>query len=133
MFCALFIAVMLPMFACSDEELVTVSRCYPADACGGVQYGAQPLVFTAIGGDVQRGQEIYQSQCASCHGAGGQGNGQLGQGNFADPLWQTRFTDNQIRLTVRQGRGMAMPAMPMPDNAMKDLVAYLRTLAPRTN
>lgn len=118
--------------ACSQPELDTVSRCYPADACGAIQYGSQPLVFTATGGDAQNGAGIYASRCAACHGPDGRGTGQIGQGDFSDAAWQTRFTDNQIRLTVRQGRGMAMPPAPMPDKEMRDLIVYIRTLAPAT-
>lgn len=123
--------VLFLLVACSEQQdLETVSRCYPADACGSLQYGSQPLVFTATGGDPNNGQTLYQQRCTSCHGVDGKGTGQVGQGDFTDPNWHTRFTDNQIRLTVRHGRGMAMPAAPLADDKMRDLIAYLRTMAP---
>lgn len=74
-----------------------------------------------------RGQQIYTSYCASCHGAGG------------TPVWpgtpdfkrtgSLMRPDAQLAAVIRQGKG-AMPAYLgiIRDRDMPDLIAYLRTL-----
>lgn len=74
-----------------------------------------------------RGQQIYTSYCASCHGAGG------------TPVWpgtpdfkrtgSLMRPDAQLAAVIRQGKG-AMPAYLgiIRDRDLPDLIAYLRTL-----
>lgn len=74
-----------------------------------------------------RGQQIYTSYCASCHGPGG------------TPVWpgapdfkragSLMRPDGQLAALIRQGKG-AMPAYLgiIKDREMLDLIAYLRTL-----
>jgi mono/diheme cytochrome c family protein len=121
-------AVALSAGGC-DDRTPTVSECYPsADACGDIQLEAQVLLFSAVGGDREQGQALYAQHCASCHGLDGKGTGPAAVIDMTNPSWQANYTDNRIRATVLSGRGMRMPAIALPDDPLRDLISYVRTL-----
>lgn len=121
-------------------------------ACGGdgedaVPPGAAPgtSVAPAAGpvGDPQIGKALYASHCASCHGERGAGDGPAAGGfdpapkNLVDPTVQGR-PDAQLANIVLKGGPVAglsenMPAFggTLDDAQVRDIVAYLRTLAVR--
>lgn len=82
---------------------------------------------TALAASIDRGQQLYTSYCASCHGQNG------------TPVWPgtpdfKRSTslirpDAQLMAVIRQGKG-AMPAYVgiIKERELLDLVAYLRTM-----
>lgn len=81
-----------------------------------------------LSGDASRGQTIFATQCAACHGQGG-------AGGFAPALNTTEFQqkfsqDAALRTILRQGSG-AMPAYGvnrLSDHELADLIAYVRSL-----
>jgi mono/diheme cytochrome c family protein len=78
-----------------------------------------------------RGAQVFQQKCARCHspntthtvkGPGLQAISKQG-GFLAGDL----PSDQQITQWIRHGR-MSMPATPLSDDPMRDLLAYLHTL-----
>jgi hypothetical protein len=47
--------------------------------------------------------------------------------DLTDPAWQASVTDEAIAEAIRRGRG-AMPAFPLPEGTMRNLVALVRLL-----
>ena len=75
---------------------------------------------------IERGAELYISQCAACHGPAGEGK--IGPALKGSPL-----DDNVLeKIIVRGIAGTAMPAMgnedggPLKEHQIKDLVAFIR-------
>ncbi len=94
-----------------------------------------PVTLT---GDVRRGEALYDS-CAACHGTRGEGNAAL----LAPPLapqsdWYLARQLERFRAGVRgsapgdeQGALMRASAATLPDDqAIRDVVAYVKTLQP---
>lgn len=96
---------------------------------------------TAGSSGAARGEEIFNSTCIACHGVGGVGVEGLGK-----PLTTSTFaaglTDDELLEFLIVGRldtdplnttGIAMPArggnLSLTDADLRDVVAYLRTLA----
>jgi glucose dehydrogenase len=68
------------------------------------------------------GRRTYLAQCAVCHGDHRQGSTE-----FPALLDVThRLSTEQITATIHQGKGR-MPAMPVVDHSLKDLLTYLAT------
>jgi cytochrome c oxidase cbb3-type subunit III len=57
-----------------------------------------------------RGQPLFQTNCAMCHGPEGKGNPALGAPNLTDKTWLYGSTENDIIKTVTAGRNGKMPA-----------------------
>src|SRR6478609_5675950 len=70
----------------------------------------------------------YKAKCAMCHGADGKG-GKMGTRDFASAEVKAE-TDAQLTDIITKGKGK-MPAYSgkLKDTEIKDLVAYIRTLA----
>ena len=70
----------------------------------------------------------YKAKCAMCHGADGKG-GKMGTRDFASPEVKAE-TDAQLTDIITKGKGK-MPAYEgkLKDTEIKDLVAYVRSLA----
>jgi alcohol dehydrogenase (cytochrome c) len=76
------------------------------------------------------GREVFEQRCSICHGADGNG-GALGPG-IVERI--SRFTDQKIQNTVNGGlpaRGMPAVAVSAPE--MSQLIAYLRSLHPKSS
>lgn len=87
-----------------------------------------------------RGERLYYAYCAECHGRDGRGSWRaalflLRPGNLADPTRMPTHTDQYLFDIVKHGGSpVGRPGMPafgyhMPDEDIRTLVAYLRTLA----
>lgn len=81
------------------------------------------------------GGEVYQQQCAGCHGATGNGDGsQAGQGGIAAPR---PFTDTaKERMTIEKAMLSGVTNAPGHGNAalftaqeLRDLIDYVHKLA----
>ncbi len=81
------------------------------------------------------GKTLFVNACARCHGVEGTGGLPLFDGgpsprNFRDHAFHESHTDEQIRMTVKNGKGTGMP--PFVDTFTGDqlaaIVAHLRTL-----
>jgi alcohol dehydrogenase (cytochrome c) len=71
------------------------------------------------------GRKVFETRCGACHGVDANG------GEFAGSIL-TRLRamiDAQIESTIRTGlQGRGMPPVPLTDNEMRAVLAYLRTL-----
>ncbi|MFK7816848.1 MAG: cytochrome-c oxidase, cbb3-type subunit III [Gammaproteobacteria bacterium] len=56
------------------------------------------------------GKQIYQSNCAACHGLLGEGNPALGAPNLSDDIWLYGSSDRALHETLAYGRKGIMPA-----------------------
>ncbi len=78
------------------------------------------------------GEELYDTACARCHGAGGKGGietrGKQSR-DLTDPKWQASVTDAELRQIVRNGRG-EMPAFGtvLTLDRIDKIVKHMRTL-----
>lgn len=99
---------------------------------------ASPRPLSAAQLSVEVGRRIYQRECASCHGADGQGNTQVAKvldpppRNFADPIGMARLDDGRIYLAIFRGRpGTAMGGRGELLSPLEiiDVIRYIRSLA----
>jgi ubiquinol-cytochrome c reductase cytochrome c subunit len=102
-----------------DQAQIAALVAYVASFGGGPDI---PQVST--GGDVHRGFELYNANCAACHAATGAGNA-VGGGFFAVGLGQA--TDQQIGEAMIVGPGV-MPKFAITGADRDALVAYIRYL-----
>ena len=81
--------------------------------------------------NVESGRKAFVTRCASCHGTDGNG-GELGPAIAARAILRT---DDELKAVLRNGFPAAgMPPFPaLSDAEAADLVAFIRTLKPRTN
>ncbi|MDF2176893.1 c-type cytochrome [Aliiglaciecola sp. CAU 1673] len=93
------------------------------------QSGAQRVKLSEnpVPGDIAKGEEIYKKECASCHGANGEGTSAPA---LANPSFLAHSKDEFIRYAIVNGRdGTPMPAfyekLLMED--INNVTAYLRS------
>ena len=73
------------------------------------------------------GATLYGERCAVCHG--GDARGAIGPALVT--LWASGATDDRVLRTIRQGvPGSAMPPSMAPDEELRAIVEFLKTLAP---
>ncbi len=97
------------------------------------------------GAAISRGEALFQSRCAGCHGARADGQGPLapffgpqGPRNLRRGEFKLRSTpvpqpplDEDIFRTIRQGAGPSMPAWPLlSDGQVWDLVEFVKSNHP---
>lgn len=106
--------------------------------------------LAAAGGDadlaeiIASGTKLYAATCAACHGSNGKGLKGLGK-DLAASQFVHDTKDDDLLAFVKKGRGPTDPgnttgvAMPpkggnpaMSDDDILDVIAYLRTLQPKT-
>jgi mono/diheme cytochrome c family protein len=73
-------------------------------------------------GDVSRGETIFESECAACHGDGGIGGG------VGPALFETGLDAAEVSDAVQQGRGV-MPAGIVSGQEQADVVAYVVSIS----
>ncbi len=72
------------------------------------------------------GASLYGEACAACHGADAKGL----NGPNLTTLWASGATDDRVLQTIRRGvPGSIMPASTAPDDELRAIVAYVKTLA----
>ena len=85
---------------------------------------------------IEAGKSLYSSQCAMCHGARGDGKGDVAVSmkmripSFADPKVQAKRTDGELFFIMTQGHGDMPGEKRLVDQNKWEIVRYLRTLAP---
>ena len=77
-----------------------------------------PAASAVTGGDVYRGETVFQRECAACHGAGGEG------GSVGPRLVGVGIDAATVTAAVRQGRGV-MPAGLVSGRDEADVVVYV--------
>ncbi len=84
--------------------------------------------------DAAQGRDLYLSTCARCHGADGTGglplfDGGAGPRNFHEHTFQSERTDEQLKVTIVNGKGTGMPSFGtiFDEQQLRSLVAHLRS------
>lgn len=83
------------------------------------------------------GSELFANLCARCHGVNGGGGvpafaGGPAPRNFHDHEFQSTHTDEQLKLTIKNGKGTAMPAFgnAFDEAQLGALVGHIRSFDP---
>ncbi len=76
------------------------------------------------------GEKLFAENCASCHGADGKGNREVGAPNLADSIALYGADKNSIMQQIHAPRHGVMPAWEarMPDATIKQLAVYIHSL-----
>ncbi|MFO1014210.1 MAG: cytochrome-c oxidase, cbb3-type subunit III [Caulobacteraceae bacterium] len=76
---------------------------------------------------VSRGAQLFADNCASCHGATGVGNQQVGAPNLTDRDWLYGASREAIRGQIQNGRGGVMPTWGarFDEPTLKALAVYI--------
>lgn len=79
----------------------------------------------------KRGESLYASACAGCHGANAEGNQAMGAPNLTDDAWLYGSNASSIRETIQYGRRNEMPAQAgrLSDDQIHVLTAYVYSLS----
>jgi cytochrome c oxidase cbb3-type subunit 3 len=84
--------------------------------------------------DAGQGRDLFATMCARCHGADGSGGLPVFDGgpsprNFHDHAFQRDRTDEQLALTIMNGKGTGMPSFGtiFDERQLRSLVAHVRT------
>lgn len=107
-------------------------------ACGGGGAATQPTPAPA--GDAAKGQEVFATTCAACHGPKGEGVQGLGK-DMTTSQFIADQTDAQLLEFVKKGRdtsdplnttGVAMPPKggnpALTDEQLVDIIAFIRSI-----
>jgi mono/diheme cytochrome c family protein len=81
-----------------------------------------PAASSVSGGDVERGEIVFERSCAGCHGSGGEGGG------IGPRLVAAGIDAAAVSAAVQQGRGV-MPAGLVSGGAEADVVAYVVSIS----
>jgi mono/diheme cytochrome c family protein len=97
---------------------------------------SNPVPADAV--SLQRGEQLYSTVCAPCHGSTGQGNGTITKfwkvdaqhpANLTDPRLKEQ-SDGALYLTISQGYGAMAPLNENLDvHSRWDVVNYVRSLS----
>lgn len=87
---------------------------------------------------IENGKTIFASQCTMCHGADGDGKGDLAErlnysiADFSRPEVQKARTDGELFYILTHGHGkMSGEGDRLSEKVRWDLVNYIRSLAPQ--
>jgi len=89
-------------------------------------------------GDAARGQQVYTTYCAGCHGTPG-ASGKSKAGSITEPAFLSLISDQGLRTIVIAGRpdiGQPdwrndLPGHPMSDQEVTDVIGWLSSLRPK--
>src|SRR5229473_7827614 len=75
---------------------------------------------------IQAGAALFRERCADCHGADARG----ARGPDLTRLWMSDGADERAMSTIRTGvAGSIMPPSSAPDQEIRAIVAYLRSVS----
>jgi cytochrome c oxidase cbb3-type subunit III len=84
-----------------------------------------------------KGKELFAATCARCHGQDGTGGFPVSAGgpsprNFRDHAFQVSHTDEQIKNTIVNGKGTAMPPFgaTFDEDQLRAIVGTVRSFDP---
>ncbi|HTO08577.1 MAG TPA: cytochrome c [Myxococcota bacterium] len=103
---------------------------------------AAPVPSGNLRGDAEAGKALYAQYCATCHGAGGKGDGPVAAtlnpkpANHTDHVFMAGLSDQHLYQVISKG-GASVGKSPMMapwggvinDQGIKDLIAFLRQLS----
>src|SRR5579871_1617003 len=76
--------------------------------------------------DIAYGARVYDAQCTTCHGAGGDGVGGV---NLRSGRFRNATTDQDLTRVITTGiQGTAMPAFKLDAAEVAGVIAYLRNM-----
>lgn len=80
--------------------------------------------------DLAKGKEVFEANCATCHGPDGKGNPELGAPNLTDGIWLYGSDRDSVIATITNGRGGIMPAWSgrLDPMTIKALTVYVHSL-----
>jgi len=85
---------------------------------------------------IEAGKNLWASQCVMCHGAKGDGKGDLAVsmswkvGSFTTAAWQAKRTDGDLFYIMSQGHGDMPAEKRLVDQNKWEIVRFIRTLGP---
>ncbi|MDE3068098.1 MAG: cytochrome c [Verrucomicrobiota bacterium] len=95
------------------------------------------LTLAALSARAADDKALYDQTCAKCHGADGKGQTNIGKRlgvkDYTDPKVQEALTDAAAYKAIKEGvkdkdgKVVMRPSQNLSDEAIKGLVAYLRT------
>jgi mono/diheme cytochrome c family protein len=100
---------------------------------------ANPVAADAA--SIAAGKKLYASNCASCHGDTGLGDGRGGKqltpppANLTDETWLHGSTDGDLFVVIRDGvkqTGMKPFGSRMTPHQMWDVVNFVRSIGPNS-
>ncbi len=99
-----------------------------------VQYVRSLSGLTGDNMRIQRGKDVFATNCAACHGADAHGNQIVGAPNLTDGVWLYGSTEAIVTQTVSRGRNGHMPAHGelLGDNKVHLVAAYVWGLSNTT-
>lgn len=78
-------------------------------------------------------RELFTNTCARCHGSDGSGGPPIAEAgpaprNFHDHAFHMQRTDDQLKQTIKNGKGTGMPAFGalLTDQQIAELVVHVR-------
>jgi mono/diheme cytochrome c family protein len=79
---------------------------------------------------------LYERRCQRCHGKDGGGErdaGVTGLPNFRKPDWHARRSDAQLKVSILDGKGDAMPAFSerLNEEQVRGLITHIRAFEPK--
>lgn len=87
---------------------------------------------------IEAGRKLFQRYCASCHGAGGKGDGGMAlsggtPSDLTDETWDYGSTDGEIFVAIRDGVSSDMLAYKerLTDKQIWQVVGFVRSLGPK--
>ncbi|MCB1680916.1 MAG: cytochrome-c oxidase, cbb3-type subunit III [Alphaproteobacteria bacterium] len=85
---------------------------------------------SAAGKDLSEGQEIFELNCASCHGEDAKGSREVGAPNLTDSIWLYGGDRETVFKTVFYARSGVMPSWVgrLDDNTIRELAVYVHEL-----
>lgn len=80
--------------------------------------------------DLAKGKEVFEANCAACHGPDGKGNPELGAPNLTDGIWLYGSSRDNVIASITNGRGGIMPAWAgrLDPTTIKALTVYVHAL-----
>ena len=86
----------------------------------------------------ESGRKLFQRYCASCHGAGGKGDGGMAlsggtPSDLTDETWDYGSTDGEIFVAIRDGVSSDMLAYKdkLTEKQIWQVVGFVRSLGPK--
>jgi cytochrome c553 len=98
---------------------------------------AMTLSAIAVYASDAKSKEVYDKECAKCHGADGKGDTKMGKKmgakDYSNPKVQAEMKDDQAFKAIKEGlkdkdgKVLMKPTEGLSDDEIKALVKYMRT------
>jgi cytochrome c553 len=98
---------------------------------------AMTLSAIAVYASDAKAKEVYDKECAKCHGADGKGDTKMGKKmgakDYSNPKVQAEMKDDQAFKAIKEGlkdkdgKVLMKPTEGLSDDEIKALVKYMRT------